>query len=36
MAEKEYNKAIASFELVLEDKPNDKEMLESKNMMKNI
>lgn len=33
MTEKEYNKSISAFDLVLDDKPNDKEVLESKDMV---
>jgi len=33
MAEKEYNESIAAFDLVLDDKPNDKEVLQSKDMI---
>lgn len=33
MTEKEYNESIAAFDLVLDDKPNDKEVLESKDMV---
>ncbi|MGH4050005.1 MAG: hypothetical protein ACREVX_01425 [Clostridium sp.] len=33
MTKKEYNKSIAAFDLALDDKPNDKEVLESKDMI---
>jgi hypothetical protein len=33
MTGKEYNKALAAFDLALDDKPKDKEVLESKDMI---